>query len=99
MHSSSIPSNMPEWMRRPNLPASSRQEFRQKFHCLSWILFGEEVTSVDGLSLDIVGPVPPDSQRAAVLLVERIERAAGGPQMQHRAAYLSGLLAIFFVVL
>ena len=44
------------------------------------------MTSLHGLPLNIVSPLPPDSQRATIPFVERIEWSADCPQMQHRAS-------------
>src|ERR1700722_1659351 len=85
--------------RRKRLRASRRQEFGENFSRLRGVFFGEEVASLHCLSLDIISPLPPDSQRATVLFVEGVKRSADGPKMQHRTRDAPRLFAILVVVL
>src|SRR5882724_8267071 len=57
------------------------------------------MTALHGLPLNIVSPLPPDSQRATILFVEGIEWSAGSPQMQHRAGDTPGCFPILLVML
>ena len=57
------------------------------------------MTSRNGLSLYIVGPLPPDSQRATLRSVESVQRSACRPQMQHRARDTLGCFVIRLVML
>src|ERR1700733_15675163 len=49
--------------------------------------------------MDIVGPLPPDSQCATILFVEGIQWSANSPQMQHRARDTPRLFLIRLVML
>jgi hypothetical protein len=44
------------------------------------------VTSLHGLPLHIVNPLPPDSQGVPIPFVEGIEWSADSPQMQQRSS-------------
>jgi hypothetical protein len=59
----------------------------------------ERSAPLDSLTLHIVGPLAPDSQRAALLSVKGVEWSTGGPQMQHRTRDAPRCFLIRFVVL
>src|SRR5215467_8045613 len=49
------------------------------------VLLREEVATLHRLPVRVPGPLPPDAKRTATLCIQRVERAALGPQMRHRA--------------
>ena len=60
------------------------EKMRESFRGLFGRHFREEMPAVDGLSLHLVGPLAPQRQRPAIVVIPVAESAAGGPQRQHR---------------
>src|SRR5580700_3381979 len=61
------------------------KELGQEVGRFTGVFFRKEMTALHRLSVDVFRPISPDAKRPTESLVERIERAAHSPKMEHRA--------------